>query len=102
MGMRVLLFEVIMRMFAGRTGGGCVHGRFGLHAVRVGLLGLDLRALALPVALAAAAGALLAPDFLVYPENGAISTFKGFEIIVIGGPGSLMGRAGGGRLLGPV
>ena len=27
----------------------------------------------------------LSPDFLVYPENGAISTFKGFEIIVIGG-----------------
>ena len=32
-----------------------------------------------------APGALLAPDFLVYPENGSISTFKGFEIIVIGG-----------------
>ena len=33
----------------------------------------------------------LAPDFLVYPENGAISTFKGFEIIVIGGLGSALG-----------
>jgi branched-chain amino acid transport system permease protein len=52
------------------------------------------------VALAAAAGALLAPDFLVYPENGAISTFKGFEIIVIGGLGSLMGSVVGGLLLG--
>ena len=54
------------------------------------------------VALAAAAGALLAPDFLVYPENGAISTFKGFEIIVIGGLGSLLGSIVGGVLLGVI
>ena len=54
------------------------------------------------VALAAAAGALLAPDFLVYPENGAISTFKGFEIIVIGGLGSIPGSVVGGVLLGVI
>ena len=54
------------------------------------------------VALAAAAGALLAPDFLVYPENGAISTFKGFEIIVIGGLGSILGSVVGGVLLGVI
>ena len=40
------------------------------------------------------AGALLAPDFLVYPENGSISTFKGFEIIVIGGLGSIARQRG--------
>ena len=43
------------------------------------------------VALAAAAGALLAPVFLVHPLNGATSTVKGFEIIVIGGLCSLPG-----------
>jgi branched-chain amino acid transport system permease protein len=48
------------------------------------------------------AGALLAPDFLVYPENGAISTFKGFEIIVIGGLGSILGSIVGGLLLGVI
>ena len=42
------------------------------------------------------------PDFLVYPENGAISTFKGFEIIVIGGLGSIMGSVVGGLLLGVI
>jgi branched-chain amino acid transport system permease protein len=52
------------------------------------------------VALAAGAGALLAPDFLVYPENGIITTFKGFEIIVIGGLGSILGSVVGGVLLG--
>ena len=43
---------------------------------------MDMVTFGVGVALAAAAGAL-APDFLVYPENGAISTFKGFEIIVL-------------------
>ena len=42
------------------------------------------------------------PDFLVYPENGAISTFKGFEIIVIGGLGSILGSIVGGVLLGVI
>src|SRR5439155_1427749 len=53
-------------------------------------------------AVSPAAGALLAPDFLVYPENGAISTFKGFEIIVIGGLGSILGSVVGGVLLGVI
>ena len=54
------------------------------------------------VALAAAAGALLAPVFLVYPTNGAITTMKGFEIIIIGGLGSIPGAVIGGLLLGLV
>ena len=60
----------------------------GIQTAGVDVLRLDMLAFGVGVALAAAAGALLAPDFLVYPENGAISTFKGFEIIVIGGLGS--------------
>src|SRR2546429_5469156 len=59
--------------------------RVGIQTAGIDVLRLDMLAFGVGVALAAAAGALLAPDFLVYPENGAISTFKGFEIIVIGG-----------------
>ena len=66
----------------------------------VDVLRLDMLAFGVGVSMAAAAGALLAPDFLVYPENGAISTFKGFEIIVIGGLGSILGSIVGGVLLG--
>ncbi len=40
--------------------------------------------------------------FLVYPQSGALSTVKGFEIIVIGGLGSLGGSIVGGLLLGLV
>jgi len=50
--------------------------------------------------IAAALVALLAPLFLVYPTNGAITTVKGFEIIVIGGLGSIPGALIGGVLLG--
>src|SRR5258707_1190178 len=40
--------------------------------------------------------------FLVYPTNGAVATVKGFEIIVIGGLGSIPGALIGGLLLGVV
>ena len=60
---------------------------------------LDAMAFAIGVALAGLAGALLAPLFLVYPTNGAVATVKGFEIIVIGGLGSIPGALIGGLLL---
>ena len=81
---------------------GAAQNRVGIQTAGVNVLRLDMLAFGVGVALAAAAGALLAPDFLVYPENGAISTFKGFEIIVIGGLGSIMGSVVGGLLLGVI
>lgn len=65
--------------------------RLGAQTAGINLRRVDMVAFGLGVALAAAAGALLAPVFLVYPTNGATSTVKGFEIIVIGGLGSLPG-----------
>ena len=97
----LLLFYVLTRKTAlGRAFRGAAQNRVGIQTAGVDVLRLDMLAFGVGVALAAAAGALLAPDFLVYPENGAISTFKGFEIIVIGGLGSLMGSVVGGLLLG--
>jgi len=57
-------------------------------------------AFAIGVALAGLAGALLAPLFLNYPTNGVVTTVKGFEIIVIGGLGSIPGALIGVALLG--
>ncbi len=65
--------------------------RLGAQTAGVKLQRIDMVSFGIGVALAAAAGALLAPVFLVYPTNGATSTVKGFEIIVIGGLGSLPG-----------
>src|SRR4029077_16503072 len=95
-----LFYLLVKRTWVGRAFRGAAQNRVGIQTAGVDGLRLDMVAFGVGVALAAAAGALLAPDFLVYPENGAISTFKGFEIIVIGGALSLVGSVVGGLLLG--
>src|SRR5215470_1023403 len=97
-----VFFLVIKTTWIGRALRGAAQNRVGIQTAGVDVLRLDMIAFGVGVALAAGAGALLAPDFLVYPENGAISTFKGFEIIVIGGLGSIMGSIVGGVLLGVI
>src|SRR4029434_10634876 len=97
-----LFFLVIKTTWIGRALRGSAQNRVGIQTAGIDVLRLDMVAFGVGVALAAAAGALLAPDFLVYPENGAISTFKGFEIIVIGGLGSLLGSVVGGLPLGVI
>jgi len=97
-----LFYVLTRRTWLGRAFRGAAQNRVGIQTAGVDVLRLDMLAFGVGVALAAAAGALLAPDFLVYPENGAISTFKGFEIIVIGGLGSIPGALIGGILLGVV
>jgi branched-chain amino acid transport system permease protein len=97
-----LFFLIIKKTWIGRAFRGAAQNRVGIQTAGVDVLRLDMLAFGVGVALAAAAGALLAPDFLVYPENGSISTFKGFEIIVIGGLGSILGSIVGGILLGVI
>jgi branched-chain amino acid transport system permease protein len=97
-----LFYLVIKKTWIGRAFRGAAQNRVAIQTAGIDVLRLDMLAFGVGVALAAAAGALLAPDFLVYPENGSISTFKGFEIIVIGGLGSIMGSVVGGVLLGVI
>jgi branched-chain amino acid transport system permease protein len=97
-----LFYVVIKHSWVGRALRGAAQNRVGIQTAGINVLRLDMLAFGVGVSLAAAAGALLAPDFLVYPENGAISTFKGFEIIVIGGLGSILGSIVGGILLGVI
>jgi len=97
-----LFYLVIKRTWVGRALRGAAQNRVGIQTAGINVLRLDMVAFGVGVALAAAAGALLAPGFLVYPENGASSTFKGFEIIVIGGLGSIPGSLVGGVLLGVI
>jgi branched-chain amino acid transport system permease protein len=97
-----LFYLLVKKTWVGRAFRGAAQNRIGIQTAGIDVLRLDMLAFGVGVALAAAAGALLAPDFLVYPENGAISTFKGFEIIVIGGLGSVLGSIVGGLLLGVI
>lgn len=55
---------------------------------------------ALGSGLAAAAGALLGPVFIVYPTMGDLAALKSFAIVIMGGLGNFYGAIMGGLLLG--
>ena len=69
------------------------------------LMGVDIarmRTLTFAVGsgLAAAAGALLGPIFLVYPAMGDLAALKAFSIVILGGLGNFAGATLGGLILG--
>src|SRR6266849_9735327 len=66
-----LFYLVIKTTWIGRAFRGAAQNRVGIQTAGVDVLRLDMLSFGVGVALAAAAGALLAPDFLVYPENGS-------------------------------
>ena len=76
--------------------------RVGAAVVGINVVRMHLFALGLSGVLAAAAGALIAPIFLVYPDVGAVPAVKSFVIIVLGGMGSIPGSILGALLLGVV
>ena len=97
-----IFYLLLNYTWLGRAFRASSQNRVGVQTVGINVLRIDQLAFALGVTLAGIAGALLAPVFNVFPENGAVTTMKGFEIIIIGGMGSLPGAALGGLLLGLV
>ena len=68
------------------------------------LMGVDINRIytatfALGSGLAAAAGALLGPVFVVYPSMGDLASLKAFAIVILGGLGSIPGATIGGFIL---
>ena len=69
------------------------------------LVGIDLTKIymltfAISSGLAAAAGALLAPMFYVFPTMGSMPVLKAFVVVVLGGIGNVQGAVVGGFLIG--
>ncbi len=98
----VVFYLVIKKSWIGLAFRGAAQNRVGIQTAGLNVRRVDEIAFGIGVAMAAAAGALLAPVFLIYPENGVITTLKGFEIIVIGGLGSIPGCLVAALLLGVV
>jgi branched-chain amino acid transport system permease protein len=68
------------------------------------LMGVNIRAIhtttfAIGSGLAAAAGALLGPVFLVEPTMGDLASLKAFAIVILGGLGNVTGATIGGFVL---
>lgn len=70
--------------------------------VGIGAKKLGSIAFGIGAAMAGAAGALLAPVFLVFPTMGAVPAIKSFVIIVLGSMGSIKGAIYGALMLGIV
>ena len=65
----------------------------------VNISGVYTATFALGSGLAAAAGALLGPVFLVTPTMGDLASLKGFAIVILGGLGNITGATIGGFIL---
>ena len=66
----------------------------------VGIDGIHTITFAFGAGLAAAAGALLGPVFLLYPSMGDLASLKAFSVVILGGLGNFAGAALGGLVLG--
>jgi branched-chain amino acid transport system permease protein len=97
-----VFYLVMKKTWGGRALQGMSQNRVGIQTAGINVRRLDEVAFGIGVGLAAAAGALLAPVFLVWAESGSVPTMKGFEIIVIGGLGSIPGSIIAALLLGMV
>ncbi|MFA5487926.1 MAG: branched-chain amino acid ABC transporter permease [Candidimonas sp.] len=87
----ILFYVLLYRTSWGLAFRGIAQNRLAGQTAGLNLRRMDMLAFGIGTALCAAAGALLAPVFLVHPLNGMAASMKGFEIIVIGGIGSLWG-----------
>lgn len=98
------LLMIALLMFLTRTLAGSAIRATAQNSEGALLVGIDtsrtaMATFAISAALAAGAGALVAPISLVYPSMGALVTLKGFAIVVLGGMGSVPGALAGGYLL---
>ena len=105
-GMAAVLITVtlllIYRTWTGQALMATAQNRVGATVSGIDAVRMNVLAVALAGLLAGAAGALLSPIFLVYPDVGVVPVVKAFVIIVLGGMGSIPGAVVAALLLGLV
>ena len=97
-----LTLFIIYRIWLGRALMATAQSRVGATVSGIDSTAMNIAAVALAGLLAGAAGALLSPIFLVYPDVGVVPVVKAFVIIVLGGMGSVPGAVIAAILLGLV
>lgn len=93
---------IIYRTWLGHALMATSQNRVGAAVVGISTVRMNVMALGLAGGLAAAAGSLLGPIFLIYPDVGTVPVIKAFVIIVLGGMGSIPGAVIAAILLGVV
>jgi branched-chain amino acid transport system permease protein len=93
---------LIYKTWLGQALMATAQNRVGAAVVGINVIRMNIMAMGLAGMLAAAAGALIAPIFLVYPDVGAVPVIKAFVVIVLGGMGSIPGTILGALILGLV
>jgi branched-chain amino acid transport system permease protein len=95
-----ILYFLIQKTTLGRTIRAVAQDSHAAILVGISVDKISAYTFAIGSALAAAAGALLGPIFLVYPTMGSAPIIKAFVVIILGGMGSIPGAVIGGFVLG--
>lgn len=105
-GMSAVLIGITLFLlygtWTGRALRSTAQNRVGATVVGIDTTRMNVLAIALAGLLAGAAGGLLSPIFLVYPDVGVVPVVKAFVVIVLGGMGSIPGAVVAALLLGLV
>lgn len=87
----IVFYFFVNKSWIGKAFRGVAQNRMAIQTAGVNVMTMDTIAFGIGTALMGAAGALLAPVYLVHPFCGSMPATRGFEIIVIAGLGSLPG-----------
>lgn len=102
-----IVLIILLQLFIKKTKVGAAMRATAQDQEASSLMGVDINVISkvtflLGSALAAAAGTLLGPVFLVYPQMSIAAVLKAFVVVILGGLGNVQGAIWGGFLIGLV